>query len=220
MVHALRLTVNPAAQLLGEPIPATRAGVDVRYSHLDGADLSRMPLAERKQALAAGLVEGSTGAIRYSEHLSEGEDLFKHACLMGLEGIISKRADRPYRSGRYDDWVKIKCVQRQEFVVAGYLRRSDDPKAAGALVLGVYEGGKLTYVGRVGTGFTASTARALWIQLQPLRASAPSFSEKLPSLARKGVVWVRPELVAEVEYRGWTSDGLLRHASFQGLRHD
>ena len=187
--------------------------------HLDGADLSRMPLADRKQALA-GLVEGSTGAIRYSEHLSEGEGLFKHACLMGLEGIISKRADRPYRSGRYDDWLKIKCVQRQEFVVAGYLRRSDDPKAAGALVLGVYDGGKLTYVGRVGTGFTASTARALWMQLQPLRASAPSFSEKLPSLARKGVDWVRPELVAEVEYRGWTSDGLLRHASFQGLRHD
>ena len=110
--------------------------------HLDGADLSRMPLAERKQVLA-GLVEGSTGAIRYSEHLSEGEGLFKHACLMGLAGIISKRADRPYRSGRYDDWVKIKCVQRQEFVVAGYLRRSDDPKAAGALVLGVYDGGKL-----------------------------------------------------------------------------
>jgi bifunctional non-homologous end joining protein LigD len=175
-------TIDEAADFLDEgatpadsPVvvyPWQPAGEHI-FLHLDGADLSRMPLADRKQALA-GLVEGSTGAIRYSEHLSEGEGLFKHACLMGLEGIISKRADRPYRSGRYDDWLKIKCVQRQEFVVTGYLRRSDDPKAAGALVLGVYDGGKLTYVGRVGTGFTASTARALWIQLQPLRASAPS----------------------------------------------
>lgn len=146
--------------------------------------------------------------------------LLQARLLDGLEGVISKRRDCPYRSGRRDDWLKIKCVQRQEFVVAGYLLSTVNSKAIGALVLGVYEGGKLVYVGRVGTGFTESTARALWKQLQPLRSAAPSFAEKLLTLARKGVVWVRPELVAEVEYRGWTSDGLLRHASFKGLRED
>jgi bifunctional non-homologous end joining protein LigD len=187
--------------------------------HLDGADLSRLPLVERKQALAP-LVEGSSGVIRFSEHLSEGEALFKHACRMGLEGVISKRADRPYRSGRYDDWLKIKCVQRQEFVVAGYLLSTVSSKAIGALVLGFYEDGTLAYVGRVGTGFTEATARALWKRLQPLRTLDPAFAERLPNLALKGVLWVRPELIAEVEYRGWTSDDLLRHASFKGLRED
>ena len=139
---------------------------------------------------------------------------------MGLEGIISKRRDGPYRSGRRDDWLKVKCTQRQEFVVAGYLPRSDAPKSVGALVLGLYAGKALTYVGRVGTGFTSKTAHELSKQLQPLRADTQPFPERLPSLARKGVVWVRPELVAEVQYRGWTSDGLVLHAAFKGLRED
>jgi bifunctional non-homologous end joining protein LigD len=139
---------------------------------------------------------------------------------MGLEGVVSKRADRPYRSGRAEDWLKIKCISAQEFVIAGYLARSDAPKAVGALVLGLYDGKALTYVGRVGTGFNAKTAADLWKQLQPLRTSEPPFAQRLPSLARKGVVSVRPELVAEVAYRGWTSDALVRHASFKGLRED
>jgi bifunctional non-homologous end joining protein LigD len=105
-------------------------------------------------------------------------------------------------------------------VIAGYVPRSDAPRAVGALVLGYYEKGKLTYAGRVGTGFNTKTAAALWNQLQPLRSDQAPFAERLPSLARKGVVWVRPELVAEVEYRGWTSDDLVRHASFKGLRDD
>jgi len=107
---------------------------------------------------------------------------------MGLEGVISKRRDCPFRSGRRDGWLKIKCVQRQEFVVAGYLLSTVSSKAIGALVLGVYESGTLVDVGRVGTGFTESTARALWKQLQPLRASDPPFVERLPNLARKGVI--------------------------------
>jgi bifunctional non-homologous end joining protein LigD len=190
--------------------------------HLNGVnDLMAAPLLKRKAALAE-VVGGLTGALRYSEHLAseQGAALYRHACAMGLEGIISKRRDCPYRSGRRDDWLKIKCTQRQEFVVAGYLDRSDTPRAVGALVLGVYTGKVLTYVGRVGTGFTSKTAHELWKQLQPLRADTQPFPARLANLARKGVVWVRPELVAEVEYRGWTSDGLVRHAGYKGLRED
>jgi bifunctional non-homologous end joining protein LigD len=188
--------------------------------HLNGVDLQPATLLKRKDALAE-LVGGGVGAIHYSEHLADnGEALFRQACVMGLEGIISKRRDCPYRSGRRDDWLKIKCTTRQELVIAGYLPRSDAPTSVGALVLGYYEEGKLTYAGRVGTGFSAETARSLWKQLQPLREPESPFPERLSSLARKGVVWVSPELVAEVEYRGWTSDGLVRHASFQALRDD
>jgi bifunctional non-homologous end joining protein LigD len=139
---------------------------------------------------------------------------------MGLEGVVSKRHDCPYRSGRRDNWLKIKCVLAQEFVIVGYVPRSDSPKAVGALVLGVYEGQALTYVGRVGTGFNTKTAADLWKQLQSLRTDTMPFAQRLSTLARKGVVWVRPELVAEVAFRGWTSDSVVRHASFQGLRED
>jgi bifunctional non-homologous end joining protein LigD len=188
--------------------------------HLNGVDLQPAPLLKRKDALSE-LVAGLSGAIRHSEHLTEdGEALFRQASIMGLEGIISKRCDRPYRSGRGEDWLKIKCTQRQEFVIAGYLPRSDSTRSVGALVLGFYDGDKLTYAGRVGTGFTADRARSLWKQLQPLRTPESGFADRLPSLARKGVVWVRPELVAEVVYRGRTSDEQLRHASFKGLRED
>jgi bifunctional non-homologous end joining protein LigD len=139
---------------------------------------------------------------------------------MGLEGVISKRADRPYRPGRWEDWVKVKCIQSQEFVIAGYVPRSDSGKSVGALVLGYHEGERLTYAGRVGTGFTAATARSLWQQMQQLRIKDSPFADRLPSIARKGVVWTEPRLVAEVDYRGWTADQQLRHASFKGLRED
>ncbi len=105
-------------------------------------------------------------------------------------------------------------------MIAGYIPRSDSAKSVGALVLGYYDGGRLIHAGRVGTGFTAEMARSLWKQLQPIRVTDSPFAERLTSLARKGVVWVRPEVVAEVVYRGWTSDDQLRHASFKGLRED
>jgi bifunctional non-homologous end joining protein LigD len=178
-------------------------------------------LTKRKDALAK-FVEGLTGAIRYSEHLpaDNGEALFRQSCMMGLEGIISKRSEFPYRSGRRDDWLKIKCTLHQEFVVAGYLPRSDSPRAVGALVLGFYEGSELLYAGRFGTGFTSSHARELWQGLQPIRRAKSPFAAGLPLGESRKAVWVEPELVAEVEYRGWTSDGLLRHASYKGLRDD
>jgi bifunctional non-homologous end joining protein LigD len=188
--------------------------------HFNGVDLQPASLLKRKEALAE-LTAGLSGPIRYSEHLTEsGEALFRQACLMGLEGVISKRANQPYRSGRGEDWIKVKCIASQEFVIAGYVPRSDSPKSVGALVLGYYDGGQLTYAGRVGTGFTAETGRSLFQQLQSIRRKESPFAERLPTSARKGVVWVELNLVVDVDYRGWTADEQLRHASFKGLRED
>ena len=188
--------------------------------HLNGVDLQPAPLLKRKEALVE-LTGRLAGAIRYSEHLTgDGEALFRQSCLMGLEGVISKRADRPYRSGRGEDWTKVKCIESQEFVIAGYVPRSDSAKSVGALVLGYYDGGTLTYAGRVGTGFTADTARSLWSSCSRSASRTARSPTRLTSLARKGVVWTEPEFVAEVDYRGWTGDQQLRHASFKGLRED
>src|SRR5262249_7399262 len=136
--------------------------------HLDGADLKPLPVTERKAALAK-LLGKSNGAVRLSESLDEpGPTLLKHACKLGLEGIISRRADAPYRSGRGHDWVKAKCSDRQEFVIAGFAPATNDARAVGALVLGVHDGGTLKYSGRTGTGFTHASARALYRKLKPL----------------------------------------------------
>ena len=188
--------------------------------HLNGVNLQPAPLLKRKEALVE-LTGRLSGVMRYSEHLAEdGDAMFRQACLMGLEGVISKRADRPYRSGRGEDWTKVKCIHSQEFVIAGYVPRSDSAKSVGALVLGYYEGDRFLHAGRVGTGFSTETARVLFLQLQPLRIKASPFAEQLSSVARKGVVWTKPQLIAEVDYRGWTGDQQLRHASYRGLRED
>lgn len=190
--------------------------------YLDGEDLRKATLADRKAVLRLlfdDLHQG--GVIRFSDHLDEdGATLVRHACRMGLEGIISKRADQPYRSGRGDDWVKSKCTQRQELVIAGYLPSSASKKAVGSLVMGVYETGKLIPVGRVGTGFTSEVAGALYKTLTSIEMKASPFASKIPATASRGVKWVKPELVAEVEFRGWTHDGMVRQGSFQGLRED
>jgi bifunctional non-homologous end joining protein LigD len=190
--------------------------------HLDGRDLMPAPLIERKQALQ-DLVRGqpADALIKFSEHFeTEGSVLLRHACDMQLEGIISKLSDAPYRSGRSGDWLKTKCSDRQEFVVAGYVPSTVDPQAIGALILGYYEHGQLTYAGRVGTGYTHDVARDLWRRLQPLRADKPPF-KPLPAeeRGRKGL-WVEPRLVAEIDFRGWTHGMRLRHPSFKGLRED
>lgn len=189
--------------------------------YLDGRDLRREPLEVRKAALAAVLsVRGQEGTVRYSDHVEgAGEALFRHACLIGLEGIVSKRRDRPYRSGPSDDWLKVKCVQREEFMILGYMPSTVALGRLGALVLGHREGDRLNYVGRVGTGFTEASAREVRKRLDPLRIDKPA-ADVPREMLRRSVVWVRPELVAEVEFRGWTADNLLRHTSFRGLVED
>jgi bifunctional non-homologous end joining protein LigD len=243
VANALKELKIPSALLDGEIVVEDEAGVSsfsalqqelkggkgerfVYYIfdllYLEGEDLRKATLADRKAALRLlfdDLPQG--GAIRFSDHLKEdGATLLRHACRMGLEGIISKRADQPYRSGRGDDWVKSKCTQRQELVIAGYLPSSASKKAVGSLVMGVYEAGKLIPVGRVGTGFTAEVSGSLYNTLSSMEIKASPFVSKLPAITSRGVKWVRPELVAEVEFRGWTNDGMVRQGSFQGLRED
>ncbi|ANY79583.1 DNA ligase [Microvirga ossetica] len=190
--------------------------------YLDGYDLTKLPLIERKTFLATLLEDAPAGGIlRYSSHLEgDGETMIRHACRLGLEGIVSKHRDRPYLASRGMHWQKTKCTQRQEFVIAGYVPSSVSPKAIGSLVLGVYEDKRLVHVGRVGTGFSATLARDLWTDLERLKRPASPFSAALSRDAARGVRWVKPELVAEVEFRGWTTDGILRHASYKGLRED
>jgi bifunctional non-homologous end joining protein LigD len=189
--------------------------------YLDGRDLTGAPLTERKAALAR-LLKGQSrdGPIRYADHVEgNGPAIFKSACAMNLEGIVSKLRDAPYRSGRTENFIKTKCHNAQEFIVAGFSPSNTAAKAVGALTVAFHEAGKLRYAGRVGTGFTHATARDLWQRLEPLRVERPPLT--LPAdERRKNVIWVKPVVVVETEYRGVTHDGLLRQAAYKGLRED
>ena len=191
--------------------------------HLDGRDLKPLPLIERKQALARLLKNASKRtAIRLSESLTEpGPTLHKYACRMGLEGIVSKLADAAYHSGRGHDWIKTKCSDRQELVIAGFVPSTADAHAVGALVLGYFKGGKLHYAGRTGTGFTHASARELYHKLKAIKRAKPAFAT-VPAEERgvREPNWVEPRLVAEVDFHGWTHGDRVRQASFQGLRED
>jgi bifunctional non-homologous end joining protein LigD len=189
--------------------------------HLDGTSLADLSLARRKAALAR-LLHRQPDPLRFSESLTEpGAKLLRHACKLGLEGIVSKIADAPYRSGRGRDWIKTKCSDRQELVVAGLVPSTADPRAVGALVLGFYDHGKLRYAGRTGTGFTHDGARKLFRKLMSLKSDEVPF-ESVPAEecgARKPI-WVKPAMVVEVDVRGWTHGERVRQASFQGVRED
>jgi bifunctional non-homologous end joining protein LigD len=188
--------------------------------HLDGYDLRAAPLADRK-ALLNRIIASETGRLRFSSHFDENGDLIlEHACRLSLEGIVSKRAGDPYRSGRGTSWVKSKCSSRQEFVIGGWVPSSTSRTAIGSLVLGVHEDGKLRHVGRVGTGFSHAVAVSLFKRLQSASTPKSPFSDRLTADEARQVRYVRPDLVAEIEFRAWTADGHLRHASFRGLRED
>jgi bifunctional non-homologous end joining protein LigD len=188
--------------------------------YLEGKDLRPAPLIDRKAALKV-LLQGAPDALRYSDYFEDnGEIVLRHACRLSLEGVVSKDRNAPYRSGRGKEWIKSKCSERQEFVVAGYVPSSTSKSAIGSLVLGYFERGKLVHAGRVGTGFTQQVAADLFKRLAKLRQKDSPFAKKLSTDAARDAVFVRPELVAEVEFRAWTAEGSVRHASYRGLRED
>lgn len=188
--------------------------------YLDGYDLRRAPLVERKKLLASLLP--ATGALRYSSHVAgSGADFFQQACRMKLEGVIAKRAQSGYVSGRGRDWVKVKCLLRQEMVIGGFTDPDGSRSGLGALMLGVYgPDGRLRYSGKVGTGFSDRTLVELRRKLDPLVQDRPPFANPPTGWEARRAHWVKPDLVAEVNFAEWTNDGTLRHPSFQGLRQD
>lgn len=189
--------------------------------YLNGRDTRPLPLRARK-ALLRALIPPS-GPIKYADDLAaEGPVVLDQACRLGAEGIVSKRADRPYRAGRNANWLKSKCLLRQEFVIGGYTDPEGSRSGVGALLVGVREHGRLVFAGKVGTGrgFTATYLRKLRTRLARLDQSTSPFTRVPPARYRRGVHWVRPVLIAEVSFTEWTTDGIIRHASMQGLRAD
>lgn len=199
---------------------------DLRYFifdllRLDGTSLADRPLEERKARLEAMLAAAGHPRLQYAGHVEgRGRELLAHARRLGLEGIVSKRRDLPHRAGRHDGWLKTKCTRRQELVIGGFTDRKGTRTGLGALLVGYYDGGRLIYAGRVGTGFTEQGARDLRARLESMGRTSPPFTPPPPRTLARTAHWVRPALVAEVAFTDWTGDGLIRHPSFQGLRRD
>jgi bifunctional non-homologous end joining protein LigD len=183
---------------------------------LNGKDLRSLPLLERKRRLEESLK--GTREVRYSEHLSaDPDEALEHACKLRLEGLIAKRADARYVSGRSRDWLKLKCRQRQDFVIGGYTAPRGSRQGFGALLVGVNAGGKLRYAGKVGTGFDDAMLSSLKQKFSKLESAEPAF---VNPPRERGVTWLEPKLVAEVEYAERTDEGLVRQGAFMGLRRD
>ena len=191
--------------------------------YLEGHDLTAATLDDRKQALSRLLKAGPSdpGSLRLSDHVTgDGQAFFESACRLGLEGIISKRRDARYTPGRGKSWLKVKCLKRQEFVIGGYTDPEGSRVGIGALLLGVHDADRgLVFAGKVGTGFTSKTLQDLQRRLEALvRPASPFGKARIPGVTRAH--WVEPRLVGEVAFTEWTTDGRLRHPSFQGLRED
>ena len=190
--------------------------------YLDGFNLTRVTLRERKSVLAELLDSvDERSPLRYSDHVEgNGVQFFKQACAYKIEGVVSKLATSFYESTRSKSWLKVKCIKRQEFVIAGYLPSDKGFPGFGALLLGVYDKGTLIYAGRVGTGFSIKQRLELQHKLDQFVRNSSPFKSLPKDPALRKAVWTTPKLVGEVAFTEWTSDGFIRHPSFQGLRLD
>jgi bifunctional non-homologous end joining protein LigD len=184
---------------------------------VDGEDLTGRPLLERRERLVDAI--RPEAALQLTEAWrDDSERRFADACGAGWEGLIAKRADAPYRSGRSKDWLKLKCVWEQEFVVGGYTEPAGSRTDFGALLVGYHEDDRLRYAGKVGTGYSAATLRDLGARLRGLETTTSPFVDARP--VPRGTHWTRPELVAQIGFAEWTNDGRLRQPRFLGLRDD
>ncbi len=185
---------------------------------LDGFDLRALPLRVRKRLLRRAL--SFHDGVRLTPYRNrDGEALFAEACRKGWEGLIAKRAESPYTDRRSRDWLKFKCEQGQEMVIGGFTEPRGSRTEFGALLLGYYDGGRLRYAGKVGTGFDRATLSELGARLRARVRPEPPFADAA-TIRERGVSWVEPELVAQVGFSEWTRHGRLRHPRFLGLRDD
>ena len=187
--------------------------------HLDGHDLTRLPLRRRKALLRGAL--RFADPVRYLPHrLEHGERYHREACEKGWEGVIAKRGSSPYAAGRSGDWLKLKCVADQELVIGGFTEPRGSRTGLGAVLVGYFEDGELTYAGKVGTGFDRLLLTELRQELDRLKRDTPPFTRHRGLMPERDVHWVEPVLVAQIGFAEWTGDGRLRHPRFMGLRRD
>jgi bifunctional non-homologous end joining protein LigD len=185
--------------------------------YVDGWDLSRVPLRQRKAVLRKVIT--FRGRVRYTPHRNgDGETFFREACRKEWEGVIAKKANGAYRHSRSREWLKFKCVRRQEFVVGGYSSPGGRREGFGAILVGYYSGDDLVYAGKVGTGFDRETLRDLKGRFDSMKRRTSPFDSGSPR--GKGVTWISPQLVAEIGFTEWTGNGKLRHPRYLGLRRD
>ncbi|CRM35228.1 MULTISPECIES: DNA ligase D [unclassified Pseudomonas] len=188
---------------------------------LNGQDQRQAPVEERRAALKAALAGSRSKLLRFSEAFTaHHRDIFESACDLALEGVIGKRLGSPYVSSRSADWIKLKCRLRQEFVIVGYTRPQGSRSGFGALLLAVNDDSGLVYAGRVGTGFDQASLKSIYAQLTPLECSTSPLEKPLTSAQARGVHWVQPTLVGEVQFAEWTREGVVRQAAFVGMRTD
>ena len=205
---------NPSARLVSA-YPVVFCVFDLL--EVDGSDLRSRPLLERRSRLMQAV--RPSAALQVSEAWrDDSEQRFARACGSGWEGLIAKRAQGPYVAGRSRDWLKLKCVAEQELVIGGYTDPAGSRTDFGALLVGYYEGGRLRYAGKVGTGYTAATLRDLGARLRNLETPESAFVDARP--IPRGTHWVRPELVAQIGFAEWTNEDRLRQPRYLGLRDD
>jgi len=187
---------------------------------LDGVDIREKPLLDRKKMLEH-LMEDAPQKLYYSRYvIGRGQESFSVSCEQRMEGIVGKKVNSPYSGGRNGDWIKLKCDKRQEFIIGGYSISDKKTSGVSSLLLGIYEGGKLVYVGRAGTGISRTDEKALRKEFENIQRLDCPFESQLKLKSNEDITWLKPELIAEIKFNEWTKDNLLRHASYKGLRRD